>query len=53
MTTCIDVADINTGTTNMPALVPDDGQQFYGLWYLPVPRVLAFPRIGDSSVDVD
>jgi hypothetical protein len=50
MTTCIEDHDVNTGTTNMPALLPDNGQ-FYGLWLLPVPRVAIFP--GRFAMDVD
>ncbi len=48
MTTCIDDHDMNTGTTNMPSLVPDNGQ-FYGMWYLPIPRVATFPRISSPE----
>jgi hypothetical protein len=52
MTTCIDDDGMDTGTTNMPALVPDI-EQFYGFWrwwYLPIPRFL---RIGNSFENAD
>lgn len=40
MTTIIDDDVGNTTTTNMPALIEDNGQ-FSGLWYLPV---VIFPK---------
>jgi hypothetical protein len=53
MTTIIDDDVENTTTTNMPALIEDNGQ-FSGLWYLPVvsfPTPKNFARLEMEEVD--
>lgn len=53
MTTIIDDDVGNTTTTNMPALIEDNGQ-FSGLWYLPVvifPTPRIFARLEMEEVD--
>ena len=49
MVTIIDDDDLNTRTTNMPALIEDNGQ-FSGLWYLPV-VIFPTPRLEMEEVD--